>query len=165
MTQSVRLSPLVRPTNWKVLFLSFADSLSLSNRYLKTSHQFSQLSCSRDLLLPYLLLNFVVDRVHIKALIPIRITKTTTLYFPLSLPIPSTCLNMINDLISEVLSTEWALRLHLHPVDSTLLMEVMLYVTRHHYDLAVTLEFKQANDAVSHVEIFLIIIRIFGTLK
>ena len=72
---------------------------------------------------------------------------------------------MTNNVISEVLSTERALRLHLHPVDSALLMKVMLHVTRHHYYLTVTLKFEKANDAVCHVLVFVLVICVSSTLQ
>ena len=111
------------------------------------------------------MLIFFVYRIPAEALIPVRISKTTNHFYILSLAIASPCLDMADDLISEVLSTERALRLHLHPVNSALLMKVMLHVARHHYDLTVTLEFEKTNDAVCHVEIFVLVICVSGTLQ
>ena len=68
------------------------------------------------------------------------------------------------DLFSEVEAAQWALCLDFKPLDATLHVEVMLLVACEHYNLVVWAEVDQADRAVWHIRIFLLVLQVTHVL-
>ena len=64
------------------------------------------------------------------------------------------------DLLSEISSTQRAFSFDFEPFLSTLFVEVVLWVAFEHHQLVFFIKRKQADRAVWHIEIFLLVLRV-----
>ena len=67
---------------------------------------------------------------------------------------------VLHHVFCEVMSAEWTFSLHLKPIHAALLMEVVFGIARQDQDVLICLEGNEANDAVGHLVIFVLILSI-----
>ena len=62
------------------------------------------------------------------------------------------------DILREVSATQWTFSLNIEPLNSTLLVEVVLHIAREHKKFVIRHKVDQTDRAVWHVVIFLLVL-------